>query len=144
MIRGFVGLAFICSATGAQANQCGDMAKGIADVSNLKMEEQDTTHFLIGKGVTFSCETGNNLVIVSEPGPPTEWYQIAGREVSVLTRIRPSFLSYKISRCVDEALGSPNEHADIQISGPFSISCETHQDDKNEMRVRVELHAMTR
>jgi len=113
-------------------------------VSNLKMEEQDPTRFLIGKGVTFSCETRNNLVIVSEPGPPTEWYQIAGREVSVLTRIRPSFLSYKISRCVDEAFGSPNEHADIQISGPFSISCETHQDDKNEMRVRVELHAMTR
>jgi len=131
-------------AAGAEASQCGDMAKRIADVSNLKIEEQDSTHFLIGKSVTFSCpEIGNNLVIVSELGPPTEWYQVAGREVSVLTRIRPSFLSYEISRCVNEALGSQNEHADIRIIDAFSISCTTHQDDKNAMRVRVELRAMT-
>jgi hypothetical protein len=143
-IHGFVVLALVCLATGAQANECGDMAKRIAGVSNLKIEEQDPTHFLIGTGLTFSCpEMGNNLMIVSEPGPPTDWYQIAGREVSVLTGIRPSFLSYKISQCVDEALRSQNQHANIQISDPFSISCETHQDDKDEMRVRVELLAMT-
>jgi len=45
---------------------------------------------------------------------------------------------------VNEALGSQNEHADIRIIDAFSISCTTHQDDKNAMRVRVELRAMTR